>query len=96
MARLLGRVDGRNEVTVCLAGPLDRLIRRVVDVWEKRATICLAGPMGRHGRVVAVWADCLAEPGKKGTVRSREVRAGCLAGPMKVAVRLDEVLDSGV
>ena len=39
---------------------------------------------------------CLAEPGKKGTVRSREVRAGCLAGPMKVAVRLDEVLDSGV
>ena len=48
------------------------------------------------GRVVEVWADCLAEPVKKGTVRSREVRAGCLAGPMKVAVGLDGVLDSEV
>ena len=94
MARLLGRVDGKKKVTVCLAGPLDHLIGRVVDVWEKRATVCLAGPMGRRGRVVAGWVDCLAEPGKEGTVRSRKVRAGCSAGPLKVAVGLDEVLDS--
>ena len=56
----------------------------------------MAGPMGRRGRVVEVWADCLAEPVKKGTVRSREVQAGCLAGPLEVVVRLDEVLDSEV
>ena len=57
----------------------------------------MAGPLDRLiGRVVEVWADCLAEPVKKETVRSREVRADCLAGPMKVAVRLDEVLDSKV
>ena len=61
-----------------MAGPLDRLIGRVVDVWEKRATVCLA------------------EPGKEGTVRSRKVRAGCSAGPLEVAVRLDEVLDREV
>ena len=79
-----------------MAGPLDRLIGRVVDVWEKRATVCLAGPMGRRGRVFAVWADCLAEPGKKRTVRSSEVWAGCSAGPLKVAVGLDEVLDREV
>ena len=79
-----------------MAGPSDRLIGRAVDVWEKGATVCLAGPMGRRGRVVEVWADCLAEPGKKGTVRSREVRAGCSAGPLEVAVRLDEVLDCEV
>ena len=79
-----------------MAGPSDRLIGRAVDVWEKGATVCLAGPMGRRGRVFAVWVDCLAEPGKKGTVRSREVRAGCSAGPLEVAVRLDEVLDCEV
>ena len=57
----------------------------------------MAGPLDHLiGRVVEVWADCLAEPVKKGTVRSREVRAGCSTGPLEVAVRLDEVLDSGV
>ena len=57
----------------------------------------MAGPLDRLiGRVVEVWADCLAEPVKKGTVRSREVWAGCSTGPLEVAVRLDEVLDSEV
>ena len=57
----------------------------------------MAGPLDRLiGRVVEVWADCLAEPVKKGTVRSREGRAGCSAGPLEVAVRLDEVLYSEV
>ena len=57
----------------------------------------MAGPLDHLiGRVVEVWADCLAEPVKKGTVRSREVWAGCSAGPLEVAVRLDEVLDREV
>ena len=57
----------------------------------------MAGPLDHLiGRVVEVWADGLAEPVKKGTIRSREVRAGCSAGPLKVAVWLDEVLDSEV
>ena len=64
-----------------MAGPLDRLIGRVVDVWEKRATVCLAGQMCRHGRV---------EGG------ALEVRAGCSAGPLEFAVGLDEVLDREV